>query len=105
MRLATVTAILATAVPAFAVMPPVPRPTKELVGAEPSGQKTLPTSLKGKVVIIQFLFTTCPHCQHFSQVLTKLSADLAPKGVQMLGLAFDEASGAPTGTPPTPGMV
>lgn len=105
MRIAAVTAILAAALPAFAVMPPVPRPAKELVISEPSGQKTLVTSLKGKVVYIQFLFTTCPHCQHLSQVMTKVSADLAPKGFQMLGVAFDEPSGAPTGSAPTPGMV
>jgi hypothetical protein len=105
MRIATVTAILATALPAFAVMPPVPRPAKELVVAEPSGKKTLLTSLKGKVVIAQFLYTTCPHCQHFSQVLTKINVDLGPKGLQPIGLAFDNPSGAPDGTPPTPGMV
>jgi thiol-disulfide isomerase/thioredoxin len=105
MRIATVTALVAAALPAFAVLPPVPRPAKELVVVEPSGKKTLLTSLKGKVVVIQFLYTTCPHCQHFSQVLTKLSADLAPKGVQMLGLAFDDPPGAPQGTPPTAAMV
>jgi thiol-disulfide isomerase/thioredoxin len=105
MRLATVTAILAVALPAFAVMPPVPRPTRELVITEPSGNKTLLTSLKGKVVYIQFLFTTCPHCQHLSQVMTKISADLAPKGLQVAGVGFDNPSGTPDGTPPTPAMI
>ncbi|HXP87526.1 MAG TPA: TlpA disulfide reductase family protein [Bryobacteraceae bacterium] len=105
MRIATVTAILAAALPAFAVMPPVPRPAKELVITEPSGKKTLLTSLKGKVVYIQFLFTTCPHCQHLSQVMTKISADLAPKGLQVLGLGFDNPAGTPDGTPPTPAMI
>jgi len=105
MRLATVTAILAAALPAFAVMPPVPRPAKELVVVEPSGKKTLLTSLKGKVVYIQFLFTTCPHCQHLSGVMTKISADLAPKGLQVLGVGFDNPSGSPDGTPPTAAMV
>jgi hypothetical protein len=105
MRIATLTAILAAALPAFAVMPPVPRPAKELVVTEPSGKKTLLTSLKGKVVIAQFLYTTCPHCQHFSQVLTKINADLGPKGLQPIGLAFDAAPGAPDNAGPTPAMV
>jgi len=105
MRIATVTAILAAALPAFAVMPPVPRPAKELVITEPSGKKTLLTSLKGKVVYVQFLFTTCPHCQHLSQVMTKISADLAPKGLQVLGVGFDNPGGSPEGTPPTPAMI
>ena len=91
MRLATVTAILALATSAYAI-PPVPRPAKEFVVVEPSGKQDLLTSYKGKVVYIQFLYTTCPHCQHLSQVMTKLSAELAPKGLQVLGVAFDEAT-------------
>jgi len=105
MRLATCAAILAAALPAFAVMPPVPRPAKELVVVEPSGKKTLLTSLKGKVVYIQFLFTTCPHCQHLSQVMTKVSADLAPKGLVVMGVGFDEPTGSAPGTPPTAAMI
>lgn len=105
MRIVTLTAILAAALPAFAAMPPVPRPAKELVITEASGKKTLLTSLKGKVVYIQFLFTTCPHCQHLSQVLTKVSAELAPKGLQVVGVGFDEPSGAAPGTAPTPAMI
>ena len=105
MRIATVTAIFAAALPAFAVMPPVPRPAKELVVVEPSGKKTLLTSLKGKVVYVQFLYTTCPHCQHLSQVMTKLSQDLGPKGLQVVGLGFDNPAGTSDGTPPTPAMI
>jgi thiol-disulfide isomerase/thioredoxin len=105
MRIATVTAILAAALPAFAVMPSVPRPAKELVITEPSGKKTLLTSLKGKVVYVQFLFTTCPHCQHLSQVMTKINTDLGPKGLQVVGVGFDNPSGTPDGTPPTPAMI
>jgi thiol-disulfide isomerase/thioredoxin len=105
MRVASVTALLVAVLPAFAAMPPVPRPAKELVISEPSGKKTLLTSLKGKVVYVQFLFTTCPHCQHLSQVLTKISADLAPKGLQVMGVGFDNPSGSPDGTPPTPAMI
>lgn len=105
MRIASVTAILAAALPAFAAMPPVPRPAKELVVVEPSGKKTLLTSLKGKVVVAQFLYTTCPHCQHFSQVLSKINVDLGPKGLQPIGLAFDAPSGAADNAPPTAAMV
>jgi thiol-disulfide isomerase/thioredoxin len=94
MRLATVTALLAVTLPVFAAMPPVPRPAKELVIVEPSGKQSLLTSYKGKVVYIQFLYTTCPHCQHLSQVMTKVQQDLGPKGLQVIGIAFDEADGA-----------
>ena len=89
MRITAATLALALAIPAFAI-PPVPRPSKEFTFVDPSGKQTLLTSYKGKVVIIQFLFTWCQHCQAFSAVLTNLQKELAPKGVQMLGVAFDD---------------
>ena len=89
MRIATAVLLIALMVPALAI-PPVPRPSKEFTFVEPSGKQTLLTSYKGKVVIIQFLFTWCQHCQAFSRVLTGLQKELAPQGVQMLGVAFDD---------------
>jgi peroxiredoxin len=89
MRIAAAASLVALAIPALA-FPPVPRPAKEFTFVEPSGKQTLLTSYKGKVVIIQFLFTWCQHCQAFSRVLTGLQTELAPKGVQMLGVAFED---------------
>jgi len=89
MRLAAATALMALALPAFAI-PPVPRPSKEFTFVDPSGKQTLLTNMKGKVVIIQFLFTWCPHCQAFSKVLTNMQKELASKGVVMMGVAFDD---------------
>jgi thiol-disulfide isomerase/thioredoxin len=85
----------ALAVPALAAqIPQVPRPAKELAVVEPSGKQTLVSSLKGKVVVIQFLATTCPHCQRYSQLLTRLQSELGSKGFQALGVAFNEATPA-----------
>ena len=94
MRTATVAAFLALAVPAFPATPQVPRPAKELTIVEPSGKQTLLSSYKGKVCVIQFLYTTCPHCQELSKVLTKIGNDLNPQGFQAIGIAFDEATPA-----------
>src|SRR5712692_2161679 len=89
MRTAALAALLTLAIPAWAI-PPVPRPAKEFTFVQPSGQQTLLTSLKGKVVIIQFLFTWCQHCQAFSQELTKLQRELGPHGIEFRGVAFDD---------------
>ena len=89
MRIAALGLMLALGVPAFAI-PPVPRPATEFTFVEPSGQRTLLSSYKGKVVVIQFLMTWCEHCQRFSKLLTGLQKELGPKGVQMLGVAFDD---------------
>jgi thiol-disulfide isomerase/thioredoxin len=83
---------LALASCAFAVMP-VPRPSKEFTFVEPSGRQTLLSSYKGKVVVIQFLSTTCPHCQALSKVLNKLSGEFG-NSVQFIGVAFNEATPA-----------
>src|SRR5579862_1225515 len=71
--------------------PQVPRKAKEFTLIEPSGKQTLLSSQRGKVVVIQFLSTTCPHCQAFSVMLTKLTAELGPKGFVAWPIAFDEA--------------
>ena len=44
------------------------------------------SSLKGKVVVIQFLFTWCPHCQATAQWLSKMKAELGPKGLEVIGV-------------------
>jgi thiol-disulfide isomerase/thioredoxin len=72
---------------------PVPRPAKEFTVATPQGQQILISSLKGKVTVIQFLFTWCPHCQAFSQALTQLNLEYGPRGFQALGVAFDDDDG------------
>ena len=69
---------------------PLPRPSKEFTVATPQGQQILLSSLKGKVTVIQFLFTWCPHCQAFSKILTQLNTEYAPRGFQALGVAFDD---------------
>ena len=69
---------------------PVPRPAKELTVQTPSGANTLLSSYKGKVVMVAFMFTTCPHCQALSQVITKLQNELGPRGFQALGAVFND---------------
>jgi len=69
---------------------PVPRPSKEFTVATPQGQQILLSSLKGKVCVVQFLFTWCPHCQAFSKILTQLNTEYGPRGFQALGVAFED---------------
>jgi len=83
---------LALGIPAQAGAP-VPRPSKEFTIATPQGQQILVSSLKGKVCVVQFLFTWCPHCQAFSQMLTQLNTEYGPRGFQALGVAFDDDDG------------
>ena len=69
---------------------PLGRPAPELKVVEPSGKQTLLSAQKGKVVLVQFLFTWCSHCQDTAKVLSKLQGELGPQGFQVLGLAFND---------------
>ena len=67
----------------------VPRQSPEFVVALPNGQQELLSKYKGKVVVLEFLITTCPHCQNSSKILSKLKTELGPKGFQPLGVAIN----------------
>ncbi len=71
--------------------PPVPRPASPLEIVDSSGKHLL-SSCKGKVVVVQFLLTTCSHCQAFSQMLNKFQLEYGPRGFQALGAAVNEAT-------------
>jgi thiol-disulfide isomerase/thioredoxin len=88
--LSSVAVVLGTAV--FAASP-VPRPAPSLDFTESSsGKHIVLANYKGKVLVVQFLLTTCPHCQVFSGILNKLQAEYGPKGFQALGAAVNEAT-------------
>jgi len=75
---------------------PVPRPAKEFSCSDADSKPISVSKFKGKVVVIQFLITTCSHCQNLSQLLTKLQAEYGPQGFQAFGVAINDA---------TPGML
>ena len=89
------TLALATALsicPLLLAKSPVPRPAKDSVCSDQHGNKIALSSMKGKVIVIQFLSTTCSHCQNMSKMLTRLQAEYGPKGFQALGVAFNDAT-------------
>jgi peroxiredoxin len=90
--LASAAASLALMVSAIAG-PPVPRKSPEFTVTDPSGKQILISSFKGKILVMPFMFTTCPHCQREAQMLTKLQKEFGPRGVVMLGTVFNDANG------------
>src|ERR1700682_1761912 len=94
-RVLAATAFVALTVSAIA-MPPVPRKSPEFTITDPAGKQILLSSYRGKVVVMPFMFTTCPHCQHEAQLLTKLQREFAGRGVVMLGTVFNDANAALT---------
>jgi thiol-disulfide isomerase/thioredoxin len=98
MRIAHATALLAalfTSGLAVQAAAPVPRPSKEFTITLPDGKQQLLSSYRGKVVMAAFMFTTCPHCQALSKVITKLQGELGPRGFQAYGAVFNDEVNTP----------
>ena len=73
-------------------MSPVPRPATDFRCLDANGKQLSIAALRGKVVVAQFLSTSCQHCQAFSRELTKLQAEYGPRGFQAIGVAFNDAT-------------
>jgi thiol-disulfide isomerase/thioredoxin len=44
---------------------------------------------RGKVVALEFIFTTCPHCQAASKMMTKLQEEFGARGLQAIDVAVN----------------
>ena len=70
----------------------IPRPVPDTVFRTPDGGSIDLSKYRGKVVALEFLLTTCPHCQKCSQMLQKLHQEYGPKGFQVVGIATNSMS-------------
>ena len=69
---------------------PVPRKAPEVTITMNSNEQLLLSSMKGKVVALEFLLTTCPHCQRCSSILQQMYQEFGPQGFQPLGAAIND---------------
>lgn len=92
---AIVLAILTGALTARAAM--LPRESPEFMIAQP-GRTAIPlSSLRGKVVVMEFLFINSEHCLRVAQVLNRLYGELGSQGLQPVGIVFDPPNMASSG--------
>lgn len=92
MRITAALTLLAAAIPVLATEP-LPRKSPEFTLTDASGKESLLSSHRGKVLVIGFIFTTCPHCQAFSVVLEKLYKELGPHGFEAIDIAWNDNAG------------
>ena len=65
------------------------RKAPELAFSVPGqGEKHL-ADYRGKVVALEFIFTTCPHCQAASRLMTKLQQEYGSRGLQVIDVAIN----------------
>ncbi|MBL8236616.1 MAG: TlpA family protein disulfide reductase [Bryobacterales bacterium] len=68
----------------------VPRPAPDFTVNTTSGKPIKLSDYKGKVVVVEFLLTTCPHCQKASQGINKVYRELKAQGLQPVGVAVND---------------
>jgi peroxiredoxin len=90
-RVAYILFLLTLSIPALSAPPAaVPRKSPDFTIYEPSGKVTQLSSLRGKVVVIEFLFLRSQHCMDVIQTLNKLNQELGPRGLQPIAIAFNK---------------
>jgi thiol-disulfide isomerase/thioredoxin len=89
MRLVQAATVLLAASSLNAQDLPVLRHSPEFVIRMPDGTQPLLSSFRGKVVALLFVHTTCPHCQHASEVFSKLYAEYGSRGFEPVAVAFN----------------
>jgi thiol-disulfide isomerase/thioredoxin len=67
----------------------LPRPTPDLTIKTPSGPIS-PSQFKGKIVLLAFIQTTCPHCQHATGILSGLQKQYGNNGLRIIASAFND---------------
>jgi peroxiredoxin len=81
--------MLAAALALTAQAPPVVRPSPEFKIRFVDGTQVSLSSFRGKVVALLFVHTTCPHCQHASEVFNRLYTEYGSRGFQPIDVAFN----------------
>jgi peroxiredoxin len=65
----------------------VPRAAGDFSVIDSSGKSRKISDYRGQVVVVQFLYTTCQHCQATARMLSGLQKEL--RGLQVVGVAFE----------------
>jgi peroxiredoxin len=73
---------------------PVPRKAPELAVMLNSKEQLLLSTYRGKLVALEFLLTTCPHCQRCSGIVEKMYKEFGPRGFQPIGAAINDGAEA-----------
>jgi len=96
MRPALATAIL-LALTGVALAASLPRPSPDFSIAAPGKPAFALSSLKGKVVVLVFMFVRSQHCQQVARTLNSLYGELGARGLQPLAVVFDPPTGSTAG--------
>jgi len=87
----TIAAVLATLAGRADAAPGVGKPAPRLVSPEIDGKRFDLTTLRGKVVIINFWATWCPPCRQEMPALDAFYSRFHDRGVELIGMSVDHS--------------
>jgi peroxiredoxin len=67
-----------------------PRPTPDFAVSFNDGSQIHLSQYRGKVVVLAFILTSCPHCQFTVQTLSTLQKEYSPRGLQVIASAIED---------------
>lgn len=88
-KLPALAALAASVFSSSSVAAQIPRPASEFVLHMVTGPDQLLSAYKGKAIVLAFMYAGCNHCQKTAGVLTQIQKEYAAKGVQVVGVLFD----------------
>lgn len=71
----------------------VPRPAQPLTVVTPGGERLSLETLRGKVVLLKFFLTDCPHCQRSAENIMAIYREWRSRGLEVLGVAINADAG------------
>jgi peroxiredoxin len=86
---ALIVVVIGAVVVAASASADTPRKSPDFAIQLPDGKQALLSDYRGKVVLVEFMFTTCPACQHSAQYISQMNKEFGPKGFQPLAVAFN----------------
>lgn len=88
---ASIASTLLAAISLIAADPTPPgRKAPELAFTVPGQGQKLLSQYRGKVVALEFIFTTCPHCQAASKTMSRFQREYGPQGFQAIDVAIND---------------
>jgi thiol-disulfide isomerase/thioredoxin len=88
--LASLAGLVLAVAPLFAAENEAVRKAPELAFSIPKQGQKLLSQYRGKVVALEFIFTTCPHCQAATKVMNRLQQEYGPRGLQVIDVAVNQ---------------
>jgi peroxiredoxin len=68
----------------------IPRPSPDFVISMNAGDPISLSQYRGKVCVLAFILTTCPHCQKTVGFLSAFQNEYGPRGLQIVATAIDD---------------